>query len=69
MKKIFKVEGMMCAHCEKRVKEAFEKNPKVESAIASHEKKEVELNLKEDLSADEAKLIVEEAGYTFVGVE
>ena len=67
MKKIIKVDGMMCAHCEKRVKEAFEKNPKVESAIASHEKKEVVLNLKEDLTSDEAKLIVEEAGYTFVG--
>ena len=48
-------------------KEAFEKNPKVESAIASHEKKEVELNLKEDLSSDEAKAIIEEAGYTFGG--
>ena len=67
MKKIIKVDGMMCAHCEKRVKEAFEKNPKVESAIASHEKKEVELNLNEDLSSDEAKIIVEETGYTFVG--
>ena len=45
----------------------MEKNPKVESAIASNEKKEVELNLKEDLNSDEVKLIVEEAGYTFVG--
>jgi Cu2+-exporting ATPase len=69
MKKIVKVEGMMCPHCEGRVKEAFEKNAKVESAIASHEKKMVELNLKEDLTADEAKAIVEEAGYKFLGLE
>lgn len=69
MKKIVKVEGMMCPHCEGRVKEAFEKNAKVESAIASHEKKMVELNLKEDLTADEAKAIVEEAGYKFLGIE
>ena len=69
MKKIVKVEGMMCPHCEGRVKEAFEKNSKVESAIASHEKKTVELNLKEDMTADEAKVIVEEAGYKFLGVE
>ena len=69
MKKIVKVEGMMCPHCEGRVKEAFEKNAKVESAIASHEKKMVELNLKEDLTADEAKAIVEGAGYKFLGLE
>lgn len=69
MKKIVKVEGMMCPHCEGRVKEAFEKNAKVESAIASHEKKTVELNLKEDMTADEAKAIVETAGYKFLGLE
>ena len=69
MKKIVKVEGMMCPHCEGRVKEAFEKNAKVESAIASHEKKTVELSLKEDMTADEAKAIVEGAGYKFLGLE
>ena len=69
MKKVVKVEGMMCPHCEGRVKDAFEKNAKVESAIASHEKKTVELNLKEDMTADEAKAVVEETGYKFLGVE
>lgn len=68
MKKIIKVEGMMCSHCEGRVKEAFEKNEKVESAVASHEKNNVELNLKTDMSEDEAKAIVEAAGYTYKGV-
>ena len=69
MKRIVKVEGMMCPHCEGRVKEAFEKNAKVESAIASHEKKTVELSLKEDMTEDEAKAIVEDAGYKFLGLE
>ncbi len=69
MKKIVKVEGMMCPHCEGRVKEAFEKNAKVESAIASHEKKTVELSLKEDMTADEAQAIVEDAGYKYLGLE
>ena len=69
MNKIVKVEGMMCPHCEARVKEAFEKNPKVESAIPSHEKKQVALNLKEDMTNDEAKAIIESAGYTFIGME
>ena len=69
MKKIVKVEGMKCPHCEARVKEAFEKNAKVESAISSHEKKTVELSLTEDMTADEAKAIVEDAGYKFLGLE
>ena len=69
MKKIVKVEGMMCPHCEGRVKGAFENNSKVESAVASHEKKMVELSLKEDMTADEAKAIVEGAGYKFLGIE
>lgn len=68
MTKIVKVDGMMCAHCEAHVKEEFEKNAKVISATASHEKKEVELNLKEDMGSDEAKAIVEKAGYTFVSM-
>ena len=33
MKKIVKVEGMMCPHCEGRVKEAFEKNAKVDDRL------------------------------------
>ena len=69
MKKIVKVEGMMCPHCEGRVKEAFEKNAKVESAIASHVAKTVELSLREDMTEDEAKAIVEEAGYKYLGLE
>lgn len=68
MKKIIKVEGMMCPHCEGRVKEAFEKNVKVESAVASHENNEVVLNLKVDMDEDEAKNIVEAAGYTYKGL-
>lgn len=64
MKKVVGVEGMMCPHCEASLKAAFEKNEKVASAVASHEKKTVELELKEDMSQDEIKKIVEEAGYT-----
>ena len=69
MKKIVKVEGMMCQHCEKRVKEAFEQNNKVLTATPSHENKIVELELKEDMTNEEAKKIIEDAGYTFLGIE
>lgn len=36
MTKTLKVEGMMCAHCEARVKKALEAVPGVESAVADH---------------------------------
>ena len=38
MKEItLKVQGMMCAHCEARVKKCLEEIPGVESAVVSHE--------------------------------
>ena len=36
MTKALKVEGMMCAHCEARVKKALEAIDGVESAVADH---------------------------------
>ena len=33
-----KIEGMMCPHCEARVKKALEAVEGVESAVVSHEK-------------------------------
>lgn len=37
MKKTLKVEGMMCGHCEARVKKALEALPEVTEAVVSHE--------------------------------
>ena len=37
MKKTLHIEGMMCAHCEARVKKALEAVNGVESAAVSHE--------------------------------
>ena len=37
MKKTLKVEGMMCGHCEARVKKALEALPEVDEAVVSHE--------------------------------
>ncbi len=38
MTKTLKIEGMMCPHCEARVKKALEAVEGVESAVVSHEK-------------------------------
>ena len=37
MSKTLKIEGMMCPHCEARVKKALEAVEGVESAVVSHQ--------------------------------
>lgn len=64
--KILKVEGMMCQHCEKHVKDALEKIEGVQEAIASHEKKQVIVKLSKDVPESEFEKAVSDAGYTFV---
>ncbi len=67
MEKTLKIEGMMCPHCEARVKKALEELPEVDSAVVSHEKGTAELTLSKDVSFDILKKTVEEQGYTVVG--
>ncbi|MCQ2249219.1 MAG: heavy metal translocating P-type ATPase [Treponema sp.] len=63
MEKTIKVDGMMCMHCEAHVKEALEKINGVESAVASHEKKEVIVTMSKDVADDVLKEAIEKAGY------
>ncbi len=58
-----KIEGMMCPHCEARVKSALESLAEVESAEVSHEKGTAVVTLNNDVSADKLKETVEEQGY------
>ncbi len=64
--KTLKVEGMMCSHCEKHVKEALEKIDGVQEATADHEKKQVVVKLTKDVPDSEFEKAITEAGYTFV---
>ncbi|MBR1453864.1 MAG: heavy metal translocating P-type ATPase [Lachnospiraceae bacterium] len=66
---LVKIEGMMCPHCEARVREAFLKNENVKDAVVSHEMGTAKLVLSGDLNSEVAKKIVEDAGYKFLGVE
>ena len=61
-----KVEGMMCPHCEARVKKACEGVSGVVSATPSHESGTVELLLTEDVS-EACKQAITDAGYDVVG--
>lgn len=61
-KEIF-VEGMMCCHCEARVKSVLEALPQVDEAIVSHEKGNAILKLNSEISDDEIKTVIEAQGY------
>ena len=64
MEKTMKIEGMMCSHCEARVKKCLEALPQVESAEVSHEKGTAVLKLREPVSDEVLKKTVEDQGYT-----
>lgn len=69
MTETVKIDGMMCNHCEMHVKKALEALDGVESAEASHEKKQAILKLSREVSEDEIRKAVKDAGYEFVGIE
>lgn len=60
------VEGMMCMHCEARVKKALEAIDGVESAQPDHEKNICTVTLSGDVSLETLKNAVEEQGYKVV---
>ncbi len=69
MTKTMKIEGMMCMHCEARVKKALEAMPQVESAEVSHEKGTAVVTLKEAVADAELKSAVEAQDYKVISVE
>ena len=69
MKRTIKIEGMMCAHCEARVKKALEALPGVTEAVASHEAGTAVVTLSEPVEDEALKKAVEEQDYTVVGIE
>jgi Cu2+-exporting ATPase len=61
-----KIEGMMCPHCEARVKSVLEAIPGVREAIVSHKEDRAEVH-GEALDRDALAKAVCDAGYTVVG--
>jgi len=66
VKKIINVKGMMCPHCEARVKKCLEALDGVKEVIASHEQGTVEIILLNDVSDDILKSTIMEQGYEVV---
>lgn len=69
MKKTMKIEGMMCGHCEARVKKVLEALPEVEAAEVSHEAGTAVLTLNAEVSDDMLKKTVEDQDYKVLGIE
>ena len=69
MTKTMKIEGMMCGHCEARVKKVLEALPEVESADVSHEKGTAVVTLNAEISDDTLTKTVEEQDYQVISVE
>ena len=64
-----KIEGMMCPHCEARVKKALEAIPAVQEAVPDHNKNNAIVSLSEPVDPTELKAAVEAAGYEVKGIE
>jgi len=64
MEKTMKIEGMMCGHCEARVKKCLEALPEVAEAIVSHENGTAVVKLNAEISDDVLKKTVEDQDYT-----
>ena len=66
MEKILKIEGMMCVHCEMRVKKILESFSQVESAVVSHEKGEAVITLNKEIKEEKLINAIESEGYKVI---
>ncbi|MBQ4424248.1 MAG: heavy metal translocating P-type ATPase [Lachnospiraceae bacterium] len=65
----YKVEGMMCMHCEARVEKSVKENFPVENAKADHEKNLLTVTAAEAPDAGALAKVIADAGYDFIGKE
>lgn len=66
-KMTLRVEGMMCGHCENRVKGALEKIPGIEEAHADHSKGEVQIICSQAPDEQAIEAAISQAGYIYKG--
>ena len=69
MTKTLKIEGMMCGHCEARVKKTLEAIDGIENAVPDHNANTAVITLSKDVSVDVIKAAIEAQDYKFLGVE
>ena len=69
MKKTMKIEGMMCGHCEARVKKVLEGLSQVDLAEVSHEAGTAVVTLNAQVDDSVLKETVEAQDYKVLGIE
>ena len=69
MKKTMEIKGMMCGHCEARVKKCLEALPQVEEAIVSHKDGTAVVTLAEALDDAVLKKTVEDQDYEVISIK
>ncbi|MBR6902879.1 MAG: heavy metal translocating P-type ATPase [Clostridia bacterium] len=67
--KTIKIKGIMCEHCEARIKAAIESIDGVETAVVSHKTGTAKIELSKDIDNSLLISAVEDAGYKVVGIE
>ncbi len=68
MTKTIKIDGMMCPHCEGRVKQCLEGFSQVSSADVSHERGDAIITVSADISNDVIKETIENQGYKVISI-
>ena len=68
MTKTMKIEGMMCGHCEARVKKVLEALPEVDAAEVSHEAGTAVVTMNAEVSDDVLKKAVEDQDYKVLAI-
>ncbi|MBQ8447351.1 MAG: cation transporter, partial [Clostridia bacterium] len=69
MKKTLKIEGMMCPHCEARVKNLLEALPEVAEAAVSHKKGTAVVKLTAEVSDEALAKVITDNGYKVIEVK
>ena len=69
MTKTMNIEGMMCGHCEERVKKALEALDAVSEAAVSHESGTAVVTLSSDISDEKLKETVEAEDYKVTSIQ
>ena len=69
MTKTMKIEGMMCRHCEARVKKTLEAIDGVIEAEASHEAGTAIVTMDKPVSDDVLRQAIEAQDYPVLGIE
>ena len=69
MKITMKIQGMMCPHCEGRVRDVLSALDCVELAEVSHERDEAIITPKGECPHELLKKTVEDAGYKVISID